>query len=123
MPKYRVRQGKRFGPGGRFTAGSILEMSEREAQPFADILEPAQDNALVGSTQAVVPHEDLNFENELEVEVPEDLKLMPGTLSAEDDFEGESANKPMPAEDEAAVEPKPTRKPSSKSTRKRSHEG
>lgn len=112
MPKYRVRQGKKFGPGGRYTAGMILEMSEREATPFLDILEPAADSALVGSKQAVVPHEGLQFQNELGVEVPDDLKIIPGEFNTPDeDLEEE--------EDES---PKPKAKTKSRSTRKGANE-
>src|SRR5687767_388073 len=90
MPKYRVKQGKKFGSGGQYPAGTILELTEAEAKGFMDKLEPAPNDALVGSTQEVVPHEELQFKNELGVEVPDDLKLMPSTLpEAEDEIERE----------------------------------
>lgn len=122
MPKYRVKQGKKFGSGGQFPAGTILELTEEEASGFMDKLEPALDSALVGSTQEVVPHEDLQFKNELGVEVPEELKLMPGTLSAEDESDDEIAEESEPAEEEPAVAPKTTHRSAGKSTRKRAHE-
>lgn len=77
MPNYRVRTGKTFGPGGRFPAGTILELTEAEAKGFEDKLERAADTALPGSMQEVVPDEPVQFKNELSVEVPDDLKLMP----------------------------------------------
>lgn len=117
MPKYRVKQGKKFGPGGRYPAGTILEMSEREAKPFADILEPAPDSALVGSKQEVVPHEPLQFKNELGVEVPEDLKMMPGVLDPTAPGEEDESVSELPKE-----ETKTGRKTAGKSTRKRSTE-
>lgn len=122
MPKYRVKQGQKFGPGGRYPAGTILELSEREAKPFADKLERVEDTALAGSTRAVVPHEDPQFQNELGVEVPEDLKIMPGTVN-DPDLDVEDKDEP---EAEVPEEPAARRqrqsKSSGKSTRKRATE-
>lgn len=115
MPTYRVKQGKKFGPGGRYPAGTILELSEKEATPFLDILEPAP-GALAGSTQAVVPHETPQFENVMGVEVPDDLKIMPGIMNTPDE---DAALEEQP--EESPPPSKPKAKP--KSTRKGSHEG
>lgn len=119
MPKYRVKQGKKFGSGGQYPAGTILELTEAEAKGFKDKLELAPDDALVGSTQEVVPHEDLQFKNELNAEVPEELKIMPGVI----DPGLESADDDASSEEEPKV-PKTFRRPASgKSTRRGSHEG
>ena len=123
MPKYRVRQGKKFGPGGRFPAGTILEMSEREAKPFLDILEPAPSSALVGSTQEVVSHEELGLKNELGAEVPDDLKIMPGVINLDEDTSAAEPSEDTEEEEEKPQAPKPQRRPGSRSTRRGSHEG
>lgn len=120
--KYRVKKGKKFGSGGQFTAGMIIELSEEEASGFLDKLEPAPDNALVGSTQEVVPHEEPGFKNELDAEVPEDLKIMPGVINLADDTP-EDLSVAEAAEEEKPQAPKSQRKTPSRSTRRGSHEG
>ena len=41
--RYRVRQGYTFGAYDQHTAGAVVELSEAEAGPFLDKLEPAEE--------------------------------------------------------------------------------
>ncbi len=109
MPNYRVKTGKTFGPGGRYPAGTILELTEAEAKGFEDKLERAADTALPGSTQEIVPDEPVQFKNELNVEVPDDLKLLheePKDEAEEKDEELEEklASKPRKSHRKQATE-------------------
>lgn len=45
MPVYRVRAGHTFGAFDQHTAGALVEMTEREAIPFFDKLELAEEGA------------------------------------------------------------------------------
>ena len=71
MPKYRVKAGRTFGPGGTIKAGEFVELTEIEAAGFLDKLE------LVGlAVTPLVPE----LQNELKAFVPEELKIMPASL-------------------------------------------
>lgn len=100
MPKYRVKTGKSFGPGGRYPAGTILELTEAEARGVEDKLERVEDTALPGSTREIVPDEPIQFRNDLGVEVPPDLKLMldeePEEFHLEEKAEPEEKPAPKP---------------------------
>ena len=76
MPKYRVKPGKTFGAGGRYPAGSVVELTEVEAKGFLDKLEPVANDATVGLVNEVLD-QPVGLKNELGAEVPEDLKIMP----------------------------------------------
>lgn len=77
MTKYRVKAGKSFGPGGRYPAGTVLELTEAEAQGFKDKLERVADSAPVGLINEIKPDEPVGLKNELGAEVPEELKILP----------------------------------------------
>jgi len=120
MPKYRVKAGRTFGPGGTIKAGEEVELTEIEAAGFLDKLE------LVGlAVTPLVP----GLRNDLDAVVPEELKIMPASLvekvaaiketyvpAVEDEPETFAINqpveeKPLPAQ---AGKRKTTRKPKDK---------
>jgi hypothetical protein len=109
MPKYRVRSGKTFGPGGRFPAGTVLELTEAEATPFKDKLARVTDNAPVGLVNEVLD-QPIGLRNELGAEVPEDMKLLP-------------QEEPPVSTETAKAEPEPAAKPKPRTQRKKSGEG
>lgn len=43
MAKYRVKPGRKFGAGGKYPAGAVVELSKKDAEPFLDLLIPLAD--------------------------------------------------------------------------------
>lgn len=82
MPNYRVRQGHKFGPSGQYSAGAVLELTEAEAKGHADKLERLPDGEInpSGSQRAEVA---FGLQNELNAEVPAELKIIPPETEAE----------------------------------------
>jgi hypothetical protein len=99
MPKYRVRSGKTFGPGGRFPAGTVLELTEAEFRGFEDKLERVHKATLPGLVNEVLD-QPIGLRNELGAEIPEDMKLLTqeeppvSTETPEPDEEEPPATKP-----------------------------
>jgi len=96
MPKYRVRSGKTFGPGGRFPAGTVLELTEAEARGFEDKLKLVAEGTQIGLINDVLD-QPIGLRNELGTEVPEELKILPPEEPVSTETpEEEPAPKPKP---------------------------
>ena len=77
--KFRVKPGVTFGPAGKYKAGTVVELTAAEAQGFEDKLIP------LGSPSAA---RDIDLKNELDMEIDDEMKLLPDT----DDTEKESGD-------------------------------
>ena len=108
--KFRVKPGKSFGPGGRFPAGTVLELTEAEAKGFEDKLERVVEGTQIGLINEVLD-QPIGLRNELGAEVPEELKILPPE-------EPVSTETEEPGEHE-----KPTAKPKPRTQRKKAGEG
>ena len=85
MPKYRVRTGRRWGPGRKYGPGDIVDLTEFQASGFLDLLEPVEENdpgeeANVTNQQA--PGGGFNPYNATVDEVKEWLKTNPSKAQA-----------------------------------------
>lgn len=68
---YRVKPRVTFGPAGMYKPGDLVELEESEAEGFKDKLELA-DKKQGAKTLLPVP----SLKNDLNVEIPEELKLL-----------------------------------------------
>jgi len=111
MPQYKVKAGMYFGASRQYGPGAVVTLDAIAARRFLDKLE------LVPGTENVeLPLQDPGLANDLEVQVPDEMKLMPGTMGEDTEPAGIKVDLGQ-AEVEKPAVPPPA--PKSRTTRKK----